>query len=101
MKKILLTCVALAALATVSCSHKESAADAAASTLTTKIQNCTNPDSMKAYVEEAKAYAARLVSEGKVDEARKYLEKVEPVVKKYAPSLAGVVTTAENAADKL
>ena len=89
MKKILLTCVALAALATVSCSHKESAADAAASTLTTKIQNCTNPDSMKAYVEEAKAYAARLVSEGKVDEARKYLEKVEPIVKNTHPLLPG------------
>lgn len=69
--------------------------------IVSKIENCTNTDSIQVYVEQAKAYAQKLVSEGKVDEAKKYLEKIEPVVKEKAPQFAGVLSTVESAMDKV
>ena len=85
MKKLLLSIAVVAALcaATTSCGKS---ADSTAS-MKSKIENCTNTDSLRAYVEQAKAYADKLVAEGKVDEARKYLAELEPVVKSKAPAL--------------
>ena len=79
MKKLLLSIAVVAALcaATASCGKS---ADSTAS-MKSKIENCTNTDSLRAYVEQAKAYADKLVAEGKEDEARKYLAELEPVVK--------------------
>lgn len=101
MKKILLSIAVVVALGVtaVSCGHK-SEADTTA-TMKSKIENCTNPDSLKAYVDQARAYADRLVAEGKVDEAKKYLAAIEPVVKEKAPALAGALSTVENALDKV
>ena len=100
MKKLVLSIAVVAALcaSAVSCSHSEADASGA---MKAKIENCTNPDSLKAYVDEARAYADKLVKEGKVDEAKKYLEAIEPAVKEKAPALAGVLTTAETALDKV
>lgn len=100
MKKLILAAVvATGALFTMaSCSSKTSSSE---NELVSKIENCTNSDSIKVYVEQAKAYAQKLVSEGKVEEAKKYLEKIEPVVKEKAPQLAGVLSSVESAMDKV
>lgn len=101
MKKLVLigALAAVLAVGSVSCSKKDSAADVSA--LTSKIENCTNTDSLRVYVGQAKAYAQKLVKEGKVDEAKEYLAKIEPVVKKKAPALAGTLSTVETALDKV
>lgn len=99
MKKLLLSIAVAAALCASAVSCGGSAADATGS-MKAKIENCTNTDSLKAYVDEARAYAEKLVKEGKIDEAKKYLEAIEPAVKAKAPALAGVLGTAETALDK-
>lgn len=101
MKKIVLSLATVVALslAVVSCGKAESADSA--SNIKAKIENCTNPDSVKVYVEQAKAYAEKLVKEGKVDEAKKYLAEIEPVVNEKAPALSGVLTTVSTALDKV
>ena len=92
MKKLILaTVVAAGALLMASCTSK---AEKSEKDLAAKIENCTNTDSIKVYVDQAKAYAQKLVSEGKVDEAKKYLEQIEPVVKAKAPQFAGALSTA-------
>lgn len=99
MKKLLLSIAVVAALcaATASCGKS---ADSTAS-MKSKIENCTNTDSLRVYVGQAKAYAQKLVKEGKVDEAKEYLAKIEPVVKEKAPALAGTLSTVETALDKV
>ena len=99
MKKLLLSIAVVAALcaATASCGKS---ADSTAS-MKSKNENCTNTDSLRAYVEQAKAYADKLVAEGKVDEARKYLAELEPVVKSKAPALSGALSTVESTLDKV
>ncbi len=101
MKKVLLS-VAVAAVAIMSsCSGSADKSVSSTSDFKTKIENCTNPDSLKVYVNEAKAYAQKLVSEGKVEEAKKYMEQIEPVVKEKAPGLAGALETVKTALDKV
>lgn len=87
MKKILLTVAVAAAIMTVGCSTAADREEKAEQSLQYKIENCTNPDSLKIYVEQAKSYAVKLASEGKLDEARKYLDDITPAIDKAAPSL--------------
>lgn len=87
MKKILFTVAVFAAITVAGCSTATEQEKKAEKTLQDKIENCTNPDSMKVYVEQAKAYAAKLVAEGKPDEAKKYLEDLTPAIDKAEPSL--------------
>lgn len=57
--------LAVALVATMvfaSCSSTQKAKDEGAD-LKAKIENCSNPDSLKVYVEQAKAYADKLVSD--------------------------------------
>lgn len=100
MKKILLSIAVVFALGAtaVSCGSK---ATETADSLKSKITNCSNPDSLKLYVEQAKAYADKLVAEGKVDEAREFMAKIEPVVNEKVPALAGTLSTVENVLDKV
>lgn len=101
MKKLVLIAAlgAVLAVGSMSCSKKDASSQATA--MTSKIENCTNPDSLQAYVAQAKAYAQKLVEEGKVEEAKEYLAKIEPVVNAKAPALAGTLTTVETALDKV
>ena len=100
MKKLVFTVAltAVLALGNVSCSKGTDGCKATA--LKTKIENCSNPDSVKVYVEEAQAYAQKLAKEGKIDQAREYLSKIEPAVKAKAPALAATLTTASEALGK-
>ena len=101
MKKLVLigSLAAVLAIGSMSCSKKDTAAEGAG--ITSKIENCTNTDSLKVYISQAKAYAQQLVKEGKVDQAKEYLAKIEPVVKEKAPALAGTLATVEGALDKV
>ncbi len=102
MKKILLSAAFVAALTLGSCSGSGSAAGVEnASDFKSKVENCTNPDSLKAYVTEAQAYVQKLVNEGKIDEAKKYLDQIEPVVKEKAPKFAGLLETVKSVVDKV
>lgn len=101
MKKVLLSVAVVAAAMFVSCTSSADKAERSTSDFKTKIENCTNPDSLTVYVNEAKAYAQKLVAEGKIDEAKKYMAQIEPVVKEKAPALAGTFDTVKEALDKV
>ena len=99
MKAILLAAAAVVALAFGSCSKADKEAKSESNDFKAKIENCTNPDSIATYVQQAEAYARKLVDEGNVEEAKKYLADIQPIVKKKAPAHVGVfetVRTAEN-----
>lgn len=87
MKKLILSVAVLAALASVSCSSEKRAEDKGAE-LKAKIENCTNPDSMKIYVQQAQEYADKLVKEGKDDAANAFMQEVVPVVQSKDPAAA-------------
>ncbi len=102
MKKILIAAAVIAAVSMASCGGKESAAvKDNESAIKAKIENCTNPDSLSLYVDQAKAYAQKLVQEGKLDEAKKYLDQITPVVQDKAPALAGILETVKTTLDKV
>lgn len=102
MKKILLPMALVAVLALGACSGKgKSASGDSVADFKSKIENCTNPDSLQAYVGQAKAYVTKLVDEGKIDEAKKYLAELEPVVKEKAPQFAGAFETVKSVVDKV
>ncbi|MBD5375438.1 MAG: hypothetical protein HDR77_09725 [Bacteroides sp.] len=99
MKKLILSVAVVAAAAFVACTSSKTSDSAAA--ITSKIENCTNADSLKTYVNQAKEYVQTLVNEGKLEEAKAYLAKIEPIVKEKAPALAGALTSVESAIDKV
>lgn len=100
MKKIFLAVAVVATVMFASCSSTQKAKDEGAD-LKSKIENCTNPDSLKVYVEQAKAYADKLVSEGKDKEAEAYLQEVAPVVAAKDPSATSVFDKIGAAADSV
>lgn len=94
MKKLVLSIAVAALMIGAACSNK--AADSA-DALKAKIENCTNADSLSIYVDQARDYARKLVAEGKIDQAKEYLAKIEPVVKEKAPALSGAFDAVNNA----
>lgn len=100
MKKIYLTVALVATMVFASCSSTQKAKDEGAD-LKSKIESCTNPDSLKVYVDQAKAYATKLVSEGKDKEAEAYLNEIAPVVAAKDPSATSVFNKIESAADSV
>lgn len=103
MKKILFAIgiAAVASLAACSESKSNESAENEGAGITSKIENCTNADSIKVYVEQATAYAQKLVEEGKVAEARKYLDQVTPIVQDKAPALVSTLNQVKATLDKL
>ena len=99
--KALFISAAIAAVATFSACSSSEKAKQEESTLASKIENCTNSDSLKAYVEEAKEYVVKLQSEGKLDEAKAFLDKIQPVVDQKAPALASTFATVKASIDKI
>jgi hypothetical protein len=90
MKKLFFPLLAAAAIAMTSCSSKNAEANAESvdegADLKAKIENCSDPDSLAIYVQQAKEYADRLVAEGDEDAAKSYIEEVLPVVTEKAPA---------------
>lgn len=100
MKKMYLAVALVATMVFASCSSTQKAKDEGAD-LKAKIENCSNPDSLKVYVEQAKAYADKLVSEGKDKEAEAYLQEVAPVVAAKDPSATSVLDKIKAEADSM
>lgn len=90
MKKLILSFAVLATLAATSCGTSVKKAEDEGAVIKAKIENCTNPDSLKIYVQQAKDYAAKLVKDGDDSAAQAYLSEVAPVVQAKDPSAAGV-----------
>lgn len=113
MKKIILSLAVLAAMTAASCSGNKAATTDEGADIKAKIENCTNPDSLAIYVEQAKAYAAKLQEEGKTTDADSYLETVANAIQEKAPeaapsllevlkgSAAEVVDAAQQSADSV
>ncbi|MDE5921485.1 MAG: hypothetical protein K2G82_07745, partial [Paramuribaculum sp.] len=69
MKKLILSVAVTAVALMVACTGKQQT-EKEDGCIMAKIENCTNTDSLKAYVDQAKAYAQTLVSQGKVEQAK-------------------------------
>lgn len=100
MKKLVLAIAvgSVLAIGGTSCSSKTETVDA--SVLTSKIENCTNTDSLQLYVAQAKQYAEQLVKDGKAQQAKDFLDRIEPVVKEKSPAMASTLTAASGIIDK-
>lgn len=103
MKKLFFSAMAAVAILATSCSSKTTDAQAEdeGAALKAKIENCTNPDSLKIYVQQAKDYAAKLVKEGNDSAAQAFLDEVTPVVTTKDPSAASLFDKMEEKADSL
>ena len=99
MKKLILSFAVLATLAATSCGTSVKKAEDEGAAIKAKIENCTNPDSLKIYVQQAKDYAAKLVKNGDDSAAQAYLDEVAPAVQTKDPSAAGVLTGLKAEAD--
>lgn len=87
MKKVLLAVAVVLAVTAAACSGTTAKTKENEKCLKEKIENCSDPDSLQIYVNEAKNYADSLAAAGKPEEAKKYLEDIEPAVDKVAPTL--------------
>lgn len=66
-----------------------------------KVEVTTNPDSIKAYAEEAMAYADKLAKEGKYDEASAFMQQFVEKVQAKNPEVAAFVSGACGAANQM
>lgn len=110
MKKLILSFAVLATLVATSCGTSPKKAEDEGAAIKAKIENCTNSDSLKIYVQQAKDYAAKLVKDGDDSAAKAYLNEVAPAVQAKDPSASDIfsglkaeadsaLTTAKNAVD--
>lgn len=99
MKKILLSVAVLAAVALASCSSATQKAEDKGADLKAKIENCTDPDSLKIYVQQAQDYAEQLVKEGKDQAAADYLNEVAPILEAKDAKNAGLLDKLKQEAD--
>ena len=78
MKKLFFSSLAVAAVLMTACSSKTTEKEATdeGAAIKAKIENCSDPDSLKIYVQQAKDYAAKLEKEGNDTAAQAYLNEV-------------------------
>ena len=91
MKKLILSVAVVAAMSLASCGTSTKEAQDKGVLLKAKIENCTNPDSLKLYVKQAKDYAGKLAAEGNTAAAKAYIDEVIPVVEKKDPSASAAL----------
>lgn len=100
MKKTVLSFAVLAAaLMAASCTTTTKTAEDEGAAIKAKIENCSDPDSLKIYAAEAQAYAEKLVKSGDDAAAKAYLEEVAPVITSKAPQDATLLQRLESEAD--
>lgn len=100
MKRILFTIAAVGALMAASCqSSTEKAAESQAVDFKTKIENCSNPDSIKIFVEQAIDHAKQLANSGKAAEAEAYLNDIQAAVASKAPEMKSYFEKVETSVD--
>lgn len=99
MKKLILSFAVLAAITVTSCGTSQKKAEDEGAAIKAKIENCTNPDSLKMYVNQAKEYAAKLVKNGDDKAAQAYLDEVVPAVQAKDPSATDIFSNLKEKAD--
>ena len=100
MKKTVLSFAVLAAaLMAASCTTSTKTAEDEGAAIKAKIENCSDPDSLKIYAAEAQAYADKLVKSGDDAAAKAYLEEVTPVITSKAPQDASLLERLKIEAD--
>ncbi len=87
MKKILLAVALITAASAVSCSKATNESKENGDCLKSKIENCTDSDSLQMYVTQVKNHADSLAAAGKHEDAMKYLDEMETAITKADPSL--------------
>ena len=90
MKKLFLSFAVIATLAVASCGTSDKKAEDEGAALKAKIENCSDPDSLKIYVQQASEYANKLVEKGDDSAAKAYLEEITPAVTAKDPSVASL-----------
>lgn len=75
-------------------------ADSSAAAVVAGIERYGSQDSMRMYVDMARDHVRKLVSEGRVAEARVYLDEVMPAVDRHAPKFSGEMARVRAAVDK-
>ena len=103
MKNIKIAILAFGAAVMLSaCGSKTPAAPAnEGDAIKAKVEATTNPDSLKAYAEEAIAYADKLAAEGKYDEAASFMQQFVEKVQTQNPDVAAFVSGACGAANQM
>ena len=100
MKKLILSFAVLAAMAAAtSCASSEKKAEDEGAAIKAKIENCSDPDSLRIYVKQAQDYADKLVKSGDEKAAEAYLSEVAPVVQAKYSSAAGLFDRLKAEAD--
>ena len=100
MKKLILSFAVLAAMAAAtSCASSENNAEDVGAAIKAKIENCSDPDSLRIYVKQAQDYADKLVKSGDEKAAEAYLSEVAPVVQAKYSSAAGLFDRLKAEAD--
>lgn len=101
MKKFILSMALFATLGLVSCQPGTKQAEDEGAAIKAKIENCSDPDSLKIYVKQAKDYADKLVREGDDLAAQAYLDEVTPVIQAKDPTAAEIFEKLKNDADNI
>lgn len=103
MKKTILSFAVLAAVGLASCQPSAQNAEDEGAAIKAKIENCSDLDSLKIYVQQARDYAAKLENEGDDSAAKSYLDGIIPTVReKDATALSafeGLKNVAEDVID--
>lgn len=99
MKKVFLSLALVATLAMASCQPSVKKAEDEGAAIKAKIENCSDPDSLKIYVQQAKDYADKLVKEGDDAAAQAYLDEVTPIVQAKDPTAVSIFDVLKEKAD--
>lgn len=101
MKKIILSLGVLAMVALSSCQPSAQKAEDEGALIKSRIENCTDPDSLKIYVQQARDYAQKLEQEGDDTAAKAYLDEIIPAVQVKDPSTVSIFSGLRNVADSV
>jgi hypothetical protein len=96
MKKLFLSVAIVATMMLTACSSSEKAATDKGAELKAKIENCSNPDSLKVYIQQAQEYVAQLAKEGNDSAANAYLQEITPAIVAKDPTAVSLLTKIKN-----
>lgn len=93
--------MAFAAIMVTSCSSKTTEAQAVdeAAKIQSKIENCTNPDSLVIYLQQAQDYYNKLQKEGNTEAANAFLNSFSSAVQQQVPDFSVETITVGDVVD--
>ena len=91
MKKTFLSVAILATMVLTACSSSEKATSDKGAELKAKIENCSNPDSLKVYIQQVQEYAETLIKEGNDSAASAFVQEITPSIIAKDPSAVSIL----------